>query len=71
MTTVKPSTGFTPFQLVYELEATLLIECEILSLKLVVQLLPNTTTEEDHFLYFNKLDKTHQDVTLSIEVHKR
>ena len=28
-TTVKNSTGFTPFQLVYELEATLPIECDI------------------------------------------
>ena len=45
-TTIKTSTGFNPFPLVYGLEATLLIECEIPSLKLVVHLLPNTTIDE-------------------------
>ena len=45
-TIVKTSTSFTPFQLVYGLEATLLIECEIRSLNLVLELLPNTTIEE-------------------------
>ena len=46
-TTVKTSTGFTPFQLVYGLEETLLIECEIPSLKLVVEPFSNTTIEEE------------------------
>ena len=45
-TTIKNSTSFTPFQLVYGLEATLSIECEIPSLKIVVELLPNTTIDE-------------------------
>ena len=45
-TTVKTSTRFTPFQLVYGLESTLPIEFEIPSLKVVVELLPNTTLEE-------------------------
>ena len=45
-TTVKTSTGFTPLQLVYTLEATLPIECDIPSLKLDVELLPNTTIDE-------------------------
>jgi hypothetical protein len=35
-TSVKTSTGFTPFQLVYGIEVVLLIECEIPSLKLKV-----------------------------------
>ena len=69
-TTVKKSTSYTPFQLVYGLEDTLPIRCEIPSLKPVVELLPNTTTEEERFLYFNKLDETHQDATLANEVHK-
>ena len=38
-TLVKNATKFFPFPLVYGLEATLLIECEIPSLKLVVELL--------------------------------
>ena len=69
--TIKTSTSFTPFQLVYELEATLPIECEIPYLKLVVELLPNTTIDEERFLYLNKLDETRRDATLANEVHKR
>ena len=48
-TSVKITTGFTPFQLVYELEVVLPIQCQILSLKLVVEILPNTSTEEERF----------------------
>ena len=44
-TSVKNATRFTPFYLVYGFEATLLIECEIPSLKLVVELLPSTSPE--------------------------
>ena len=54
----------------YELEATLFIECEIPSLKLVVELLPNTTVEEELFLYLSKLNESRQDYTLANEVHK-
>ena len=68
--TVKTSIGFTPFQLVYGLEATLPIECEIPSLKLVVELFPNTTTDEERFMYLNKLDETQHDVALANEAHK-
>ena len=39
-TSVKNATGLTPFQLIYGLEAVLLIECEIPSLKLTIDLLP-------------------------------
>ena len=70
-TTIKNSTGFTPFQLVYGLEATLSIECEINSLKLAVELFPNTTIDEERFLYLNKLDETQRDVALDNEAHKR
>ena len=42
-TMVKMSINFTLFQLVYGLEATLLIECEIPSMKLALEILPNTT----------------------------
>jgi transposase InsO family protein len=43
-TSIKTTTGFTPFQLVYGLEVVLPIECEIPSLKLVIELLPNTSS---------------------------
>ena len=70
MTTVKTSTSFTPFQLVYGLEATLPIECEIPSLKIVVELFPNTTIDEECFLYLNKLHET-RDTALDNEAHKQ
>jgi hypothetical protein len=66
---VKTATGFTLFQLVYGIEAVLPIECEIPSLKLKVELLPHTSTEEERFLYLSKLDETRRDVTLVNEAH--
>jgi transposase InsO family protein len=48
---VKSATGFTHFQLVYDIEVILPIECEIPSLKLVVKLLPTTSIKEEHLLY--------------------
>jgi hypothetical protein len=70
-TSVKSATRFTPFQLVYGLEAILPIECEIPSLKLVVKLLPNTFVEEECLLYLMQLDRTHHDATLVIEAEKK
>ena len=60
-----------PFQLVYGLEAVLPIQCQIPSLKLVVELLPDTSTEEERFLYLNNLDETRRDATLDNEEHKK
>lgn len=37
---------FTPFQLAYDLEVVLPIECQIASLQKVVELIPSTTIEE-------------------------
>jgi len=69
-TSVKTTIGFTPFQLVYGLEAVLPIECKIPSLKLAIELLPNTYTDEEWFLYLTKLDETRHDATLTNETHK-
>ena len=66
-TSLKDATGFTPFQLVYGLEATLSIECEIPSLKLAVELLPNTSLEEERLLYLERLDETRRFAALVIE----
>ena len=60
-----------PFQLLYGLEEIIPIECEIPSLNLAVELFPNTTIEEERFLYLNKLDETCRDFSLSNEAHKR
>ena len=70
-TTVNTSTSFTPFQLVYELEYTLLIECKIPSLKLTVEIFPNTTVEEERFFYLNKIEETRCDVVLANKAHKQ
>jgi hypothetical protein len=66
-TFVKSTTGFTPFQLVYGIEVILSIEYEIPYLKLVVKLLPNTSSEEEELLYLIQLDETHHDASLVIE----
>jgi len=70
-TSVKTSTSFTPFQLVCGLEAVLPIECEIPSLKLVVELLPNTIPKEEHLLYLTHPDETRCNATLANEAHKK
>ena len=66
-TFIKSATGFTPFRLVYGVEAILPIECEIPSLKLAFELLPNTYAEEEHLLYLMQLDEIRRDASLVIE----
>jgi hypothetical protein len=70
-TFVKSATGFTPFHLVYGIDFILSIECEIPSLKLVIELLPNTSVEEECLLYLMQLDENSRDVTLVIETQKK
>ena len=70
-TSVKTTTGFTPFQLVYGLEVVLPIECQILSLKITVEILPNTSIEEERFLYLTNLDDNRRDVALANEAQKK
>ena len=70
-TSVKTAIGFTPFQLVYGLEAVLPIQCQIPSLQLAVELLPDTSTEEERFVYLNNLDETRRDAALANEAHKK
>ena len=57
-TSVKRTTSFTPFQLIYGLETVLPIQCQIPYLKIVVEIIPNTSTEEERFLYLTNLDET-------------
>ena len=56
-TFVKTATGFSPFQLVYGMEAVLPIECQIPSLKLAVQLLPDTSPLEERLVHLEQLDE--------------
>jgi hypothetical protein len=46
------------------------IECEIPSLKLVVELIPNTSVEEERLLYLMQLNEICCDVSLIIETRK-
>eukprot|EP00253_Pinus_taeda_P030032 PITA_30032 len=69
-TLVKDATRFTPFQLIYGMEATLPIECEIPSLKLAIKLLPNTTPVEERLLYLERLNETRRLASLAIEARK-
>jgi hypothetical protein len=64
---VKSVIGLTPFQLFYGLEAILPIECEIPSLKLAIEHLPNSFAKEECLLYLMQLDETRHDATLVIE----
>ena len=70
-TLAKTSTGFTPFQLVYGLEAILRIECEIPSLQLAIELLPTTSEEEKCFLYLSQLDENRCTTALATETHAK
>eukprot|EP00253_Pinus_taeda_P024634 PITA_24634 len=70
-TSVKTATGFTPFQLVYGMESIFPIECEIPSLKLVVELLPETSSLKERLLHLEHLDEQHRDVATMNEAHKK
>jgi hypothetical protein len=54
---VNTAIGFSPFQLVYGLEAALPIECQIPSLKLEIHLLPDTSPLEERLLYLEQLNE--------------
>ena len=69
-TSVKTATGFTPFQLVQGVESVFPIECEIPSLKLAVELLPNTSSLAEWLLHLEHLDEQRRDATTMNEVHK-
>ena len=68
---MKTTTDFTSSQLVYGLEVILPIQCQIPSLKLAIELLLDTSVEEERFLYLNNLDKARRDVALANEAHKK
>ena len=70
-TSVKTSTEFTPFQLVYGLEVVLPIQCEISSLQMGIELLLATSEEEKHLLYLAQVDENQRDAALAIETHEK
>ena len=70
-TSAKTATGFTLFQLVYRTEAVLSIECEIPSLRLAVEVLPNTIAEEEHLLFLSHLDEHRLQAAMENKSHKK
>jgi len=70
-TTKKYSTYFIPFQLIYDIEAVLPIECEIPSLKLEIELFPSTFFEEECFFYLAHLNEIPRDAALASEAQKK
>jgi hypothetical protein len=66
----KNATSFSPFQIIYGLEAVLPIECPIPSLKFAVQLLPDTSPLEERLVYLEQLNKQRHEVALANEAHK-
>jgi hypothetical protein len=69
-TSVKTATDFSPFQLVYVLEAVFPIECQIPSPKLAVQLLPDTSPLEERLVHLEQHNEQCCDAALANEAHK-
>ena len=52
------------------MESILLVECEIPSLKLVVELLPDASSLEEHLVHLEHLDEQRWDALVALEVNK-
>ena len=57
ITTINTTTSFSLYQLVHGVDSVLPVECKIPSLKLAVELLPNTSTLEECLVKLVKLDE--------------
>ena len=68
--TVVTATGFSPYQLVHGVESILLVECEIPSLKLVVELLRDTSPLEERLVQLEQLDEQCRDALVALKVNK-
>ena len=56
-TAVKTTTGFSPYQIVHGVESIFPVECEIPSLNLAVELLPDTSPLEENLVHLEQLDE--------------
>ena len=70
-TSVKTATGFTPFHLVFGKEAVLPIECEIPSLHLAVELLPDTQPLEQQLIMLKRASKDRLVALQTLEATKK
>jgi hypothetical protein len=69
-TSVKNSTSFSPFQLIHDVELILPTECKIPSLKLAIELLPDTSDLEECLVHLEHLDEQCRDAYTDIKVNK-
>ena len=69
-TVVKTATSFSPYQLVHGMESVLSVECEIPSLKLVVEILLDTSALEERLVHLEQLDEQRRDALVALEVNK-
>ena len=53
------------------MESVFLVECDISSWKLAVELLPDTSPLEEHLVHLEKLDEQCRDALVHLEVNKR
>ena len=65
-TVVKTSTGFSPYHLVHGVESILPVQCKIPSLKLVVELLLDTSALEERLVHLEQLDEQHRDALVAL-----
>ena len=69
-TSTKNATGFTPFRLVHGVESVLPIECQIPSLRFLVELLPDTSPLEERLLQLEQTIEDRRAALQAIEVAK-
>ena len=56
-TAVKTATDFSPYQLVQGVESIFPVECEIPSLKLAIEILPDTSPLEERLVHLEQFDE--------------
>ena len=56
-TTVKTTIGFSPYQFVHGVESVLPVECKIPSLKIAIEILPDTSTLEERLVHLEHHDE--------------
>ena len=52
------------------MDSVLLVECEIPSLKLAIELLPDTSVLEERLVHLEQLDEQRRDALVALEVNK-
>ena len=65
-TAVNNATGFSLYQLVHGVESVFPVESEIHSLKLAIELLPDTSPLEEHLVHLEQLDEQHRDALMAL-----